>query len=414
MVEFTTETGTRVKVWVDSEGEIEPQSRAQLNEMGKLPFIHEHIAVMSDVHLGQGAVIGSVLPAKNAVVPNIVGVDIGCGISAYRTNVTRGELGERIRERGDTAESFWRDWEYGVRGDVPTGFDSHKTKSDWDGYDTEFRAASLRPLMEQKARYQLGTLGGGNHFIEAQVDADERVWFMVHSGSRHTGLRIASHYDEQAERLLDRTGVKYPSKLGYLPSEDELFHDYLHDMEWAVEFALENRWRMLERAYANFLMLCDEGRVPSDDDLRNVVRGDGINIHHNFARRETHFGEEVVVHRKGATSARRGEIGIIPGSMGTPSYIVKGRGSAESFESCSHGSGRVMSRRQAKKTIQQGDFEKSLRHTFTRASRGYVDEAPQSYKDVGEIIRRQAGLVEVAHKLTPIITVKGDSGASVD
>ena len=414
MVEFTSDSGTPIKLWVAHLGEVESQSLAQLNEMGKLPFVHPHIAVMPDVHLGKGAVIGSVVPAKGAVVPNIVGVDIGCGISAYDTGIRQEVLEERIRELGMTPETFWKGWEAGTRRDVPTGFNSHKRRKDWDGFDVRLRGKGLQQYLEEKARYQLGTLGGGNHFIEAQIDERGHLWFMVHSGSRHTGLQIANHYNEQAERLLNRTKTKFPPNLAYLPADDPLFEDYLHDMDWAVRFALENRWRMLERAVANLLVLFDPKDVPADAEIRRRVRESGINIHHNFARRERHYGESVIVHRKGATSARADEIGIIPGSMGSHSYIVRGKGNPESFTSCSHGAGRVMSRRQARKTIQQNEYEKALAGTFTRASRAYVDEAPQTYKDVDAVLRRQEDLVEVVHVLRPIITVKGDSRAAID
>jgi tRNA-splicing ligase RtcB (3'-phosphate/5'-hydroxy nucleic acid ligase) len=409
MIEFTTDSGTRVKVWVNSPAEIESHTRAQINEMGRLRFIHDHIAIMPDVHLGMGAVIGSVLPAKDAVSPNIVGVDIGCGISAYDTGITKTAFTERIAEQDMDERSFWSLWDLETVRDVPAGFKSHKRRQSWDGLDVSLRARSLRPLMAEKATYQLGTLGGGNHFVEAQTDERGHLWFMVHSGSRHTGLRIANYYNEAAKKLLGRTKTPYPRNLAYLPKSHDLFHDYMHDMGWAVSFALENRWRMLEQAVGNFMALAE-----IDSPAGAPVRRDGINIHHNFARAERHFGEDVIVHRKGATSASDGEIGIIPGSMGTNSYIVRGKGSADSFASCSHGAGRAMSRTAARKTIAQDDFERALAHTFTRAARGYIDEAPQSYKDVDEVVRRQTDLVDTVHVLRPIITLKGDSKARDD
>ena len=406
MVEFHSNGGALVKVWVDDLGDVEESSLHQLHEMGRLPFIHRHIAVMPDVHLGMGAVIGSVLPALGAAVPNIVGVDIGCGISAFNTGVLRSEVVEQAGEE----RIFWRTWQGAVHREVPVGFNWFKEKQSWDGFDVTLRAKPVQPLIEQRARKQLGTLGGGNHFVEAQEDESGRVWFMVHSGSRHTGYRIADHYNRQAEALLERTNTEYPRHLAYLPADSPLYSDYLADMEWAVDFALENRWRMLERAAEQFFKLFGAERAESAGSPRER----GINIHHNFARVEEHDGEEAVVHRKGATSAREGEIGIIPGSMGTPSYIVRGRGNPDSFRSCSHGSGRVMSRRQARKTIEQRDYEKAMSGTYTRPSRGYVDEAPQSYKDVHEVIRRQTDLVDPVHTLEPIITIKGDPRAADD
>ncbi len=409
MIEFRTDSGARVKVWVNTPGEIEAHTRAQINEMARLPFIHSHIAIMPDVHLGMGAVIGSVLPAKDAVSPNIVGVDIGCGMAAYDTGITRTAFIERIAEQGMDEQSFWSLWDMETVRDVPMGFKSHKRRQSWDGFDVHLRAKSLRPLIAEKAQYQLGTLGGGNHFIEAQTDERGHVWFMAHSGSRHTGLRIANYYNEAAKKLLGRAKTAYPRNLAYLPKRGDLFHDYMHDMGWAVSFAFENRWRMLEAAVDNFLTLAE---IDSPTGAR--VRRDGINLHHNFARSERHFGEEVVVHRKGATSAGDGEIGIIPGSMGANSYIVRGKGSPDSFASCSHGAGRAMSRTAARKTIAQDDFKRAISHTFTRPSRGYIDEAPQSYKDVDEVVRRQTDLVDTAHVLRPIITLKGESKARDD
>ncbi|MEO2004636.1 MAG: RtcB family protein, partial [Candidatus Poribacteria bacterium] len=202
MIEFTTDSRTRVKVWVNTVAELEANTRAQINEMGRLKSVHGHIAVMPDVHIGMGAVIGSVVPLKDAVSPNIVGVDIGCGISAYDTGITKAEFGDQIDAQGMDPRSFWQLWDMETSRDVPTGFRSHKKRQDWDGFDVRLRAKSLRPLMAEKARYQVGTLGGGNHFVEAQVDERGHMWFMVHSGSRHTGLRIANYYNEAAKKLL--------------------------------------------------------------------------------------------------------------------------------------------------------------------------------------------------------------------
>ncbi len=406
MVEFRTSGGTLIKVWVDKLEEIETLSQQQLHQMGGLPFIHQHIAVMPDVHLGKGAVIGSVVPAKDAVVPNIVGVDIGCGISAYNTGVRREQLNEAV----DGELQFWRIWEKAALQEIPVGFNWFKKNQPWDGFNIDLRAKPIQTYLEERARLQLGTLGGGNHFVEAQTDENGRIWFMVHFGSRHTGYRIAEYYNRQAEELLARSKTKYPTHLAYLSADNRLFDDYLHDMGWAVRFALENRWRMLERAVERFFDLFDSDRA---DDAASV-RTRGINIHHNFARIENHGGESVVVHRKGATSAQDGEIGIIPGSMATPSYIVKGRGNPDSFRSCSHGSGRVMSRTKARKTIDQSDYENALAHTYTRPARGYVDEAPQSYKNIHEVIQRQIDLIEPVHTLEPIITLKGDPRAADD
>ncbi|MBM3216030.1 RtcB family protein [Candidatus Poribacteria bacterium] len=405
MTEYRTKGETLVKIWVPDIAQVEAQSLRQLDSMGNLPFIFDHIAVMPDVHLGKGAVVGSVVPARDAVVPNIVGVDIGCGISAFQTGISR-EVVQEASPDG-SPRGFWKRWENQVSRDVPTGFHQHKSPREWHGLNTTLRAAPLRHFMDDKVPLQLGTLGGGNHFIEAQYDESDGVWFMVHSGSRHTGLQIAEHYDRIAATTLGKSKTDYPANLAYLRADGDGFDDYLHDMEWAVSFALENRWLMLERAVSQFVEMVGGAGKPD-------VRAKGINIHHNFARVEEHGGRRVVVHRKGATSARKGEVGIVPGSMGTESYIVRGKGSAESFESCSHGAGRVMSRTRARKTIAQKDYERALSDTFTKPSGSYIDEAPQSYKDVSEVIRHQTDLVDVLHRLKPIITIKGDSKASID
>jgi len=257
---------------------------------------------------------------------------------------------------------------------------------------------------EVVAAAEAAELGGGNHFLEAQVDESGELWVMVHSGSRHTGLRIADHYRDLARDRTAVTGEAVPPDLWALPLDTELAQDYLHDMAWATEFARESRYRMLEA------MLEALGVDPEDAGGRAAF----INIPHNFARLEEHGGTEVMVHRKGATSAQAGELGIIPGSMGTPSYVVRGRGAPDSFASCSHGAGRRLGRRQARKAIDQAAFKAALAGTHTRASSGYLDEAPQAYKDVTEVVARQADLVAIVHTLRPLVTVKGDSRAKED
>jgi tRNA-splicing ligase RtcB len=227
---------------------------------------------------------------------------------------------------------------------------------------------------------------------------------MVHSGSRHTGLRIAGHYTDLAKALSDLRGLKVPPGLWSLSLDEQVAHDYAHDMEWATDFALESRYRMLEAMLEAFDLSVE------DVGGREAI----INIHHNFAEIEEHEGRKLVIHRKGATSARSGEMGIIPGSMGAPSYIVRGLGNVESFTSCSHGAGRRMSRTQAKKTIGEDDLKSALKGTFTTPSRGVLDEAPQAYKDVTKVIARQDDLIEIVHTLRPIMTVKGDSKARDD
>ncbi|MCC6791634.1 MAG: RtcB family protein [Thermomicrobiales bacterium] len=384
-----------IKTWLPRE-EIEEGALTQLRNAARHPHVGAHIAVMPDCHVGYGVTIGCVLPTVGAVLPTAVGVDIACGVCAVPTGI-------QLHGKKHDAR-FWGDWANKVRRAVPTGFAAHKERRQWDGLGFTFEAPGLQPLMREKAAIQLGTLGGGNHFMEAQADESGQVWLMVHSGSRHTGLRIAEHYTKLAEEISARRGEHVPKDLASLPLEDESAQAYLHDMEWATAFALESRYRMLEAMLEALKLEVDE--VGGREAI--------INIHHNFARIEEHGGETVVLHRKGATSARDGEVGIIPGSMGTPSYIVRGLGNPESFTSCSHGAGRRMGRNQAKRSIDEARLKASLAGTFTKPSMGFVDEAPGAYKDVTKVIAQQSDLVEIVHTLRPIITVKGDSRAKDD
>lgn len=391
------EPGLRVpiKLWLPVE-EIESDALQQLKNAACHPDVGGHVAVMPDCHVGFGVTIGCVLPTVNAVLPTAVGVDIACGMCAVPT-------GRRYDPKRMDAK-FWQKWVSAVERAVPTGFASHSKPQKWEGLETELRARPLQKLMREKAAVQLGTLGGGNHFMEAQVDESGQVWLMVHSGSRHTGLRIAEHYTQLAKDISRKRGLEVPPELWALPLDDPIAQDYLHDMEWATQFALESRYRMLEA------MLKAMDIDPAEVGGRNAF----INIHHNFARIEEHDGQKLVVHRKGATSAREGEIGIIPGSMGSPSYIVRGRGNPESFQSCSHGAGRKMGRRQAMRSLDEEALRRALAGTYTKASRGFLDEAPQVYKDVTVVLDRQRDLVDIVHTLRPIVTIKGDSRAKED
>ena len=397
MPETIAEPGLRapIKTWLPPE-EIEPGAMAQLRNAAAHPDVGPHVAVMPDCHVGFGVTIGCVFPTLGAVVPTAVGVDIACGMCAVSTG--REYKPKRMDGR------YWDRWAERVRAAVPTGFGVHRSRQRWEGLEARLKAAHLQPLLREKAAVQLATLGGGNHFLEAQADESGQLWLMVHSGSRHTGLRIADHYTAEARAIAGKCGVAVPPELWALPLDDPVAHDYLHDMEWATAFALESRYRMLEA------MLEESGIDPDDAGGRDAF----LNIHHNFARIEVHDGVPLVVHRKGATSARKGELGIIPGSMGSPSYIVRGRGNPESFASCSHGAGRRMGRNQARKAIDEAAFKRALAGTHTRPSKGYLDEAPQAYKDVTQVIARQSDLVDIVHTLRPIMTIKGDSRAKED
>ncbi|MFL5758110.1 MAG: RtcB family protein [Thermomicrobiales bacterium] len=384
-----------IKAWLPP-AEIEPAAMEQLKNAANHPDVEPHVSVMPDCHVGHGVTIGCVLPTENTLLPTAVGVDIGCGMCAVPTGV---KFHPKRMDAG-----YWKKWGNSVQRSVPTGFYAHQQRQRWDGLEVSLCAQPLQLLLRDKAPFQLGTLGGGNHFLEAQVDENGQIWCMVHSGSRHTGLRIAAHYTDLAKALTELRGINVPPGLWSLPLEEQVAQDYAHDMTWATDFALESRYRMLEAMLEAF------GLGVEDVGGRIAV----INIHHNFAQIEEHQGRLLVIHRKGATSARPGEMGIIPGSMGAPSYIVRGLGNEESFASCSHGAGRKMSRTQAKKTIGEDALKSALKGTFTAPSKGVLDEAPQAYKDVTKVIARQTDLIEVIHTLRPIMTIKGDSKARDD
>ncbi len=389
------------KIWVESLGQVEDNTLEQIKQMLDLPVIFSHIAIMPDTHLGMGAVVGAVVATEGAIVPNIVGVDIGCGMSAFNTGIKW--------DRDLLGKEFWLDYKTRAYRSIPTGFSSHSLAQPMEGLMEPLKAKPILELQRSKAPLQIGTMGGGNHFLEAQVDETGNIWFMVHSGSRYTGLKIAEYYNQRAHELDEELGLGAPENLWFLPLDHQLGQDYLADMSWAVNFALENRWRMLEQAISCFNNSLEKFDLKDGVEL-SQVRRQGINIHHNFANIEEHFGKRVVVHRKGATQAQKDQLGIIPGSMGASSYIVKGLGNPDSFMSSSHGAGRKMSRSVARKTINENDLYQSLKNTFTKPSSKIIDEAPGAYKDIDQVMDNQKDLVEVVHKLYPIITIKGEGG----
>lgn len=383
------------KIWVPDLAEVEPQALAQIDKMLAIPGLFRHAAIMPDVHLGSGAVIGSVVATQKVIFPNIVGVDIGCGMSAFCTHIAL--------DAGMDA-AFWHQWQAQVQRTVPVGFATHKSPRPLFDLDRDLSHPNLSKILHNKAGLQLGTLGGGNHFLEAQRDTDGIVWFMVHSGSRKTGLEIAAFHTKKAQAMNERYFSQTPKDLWFLRVEDEEGQAYLSDMAWATAFALESRWQMLEALVFAFADLAQLGALDMPP-----VRDAGINIHHNYAAMEHHFGENVLVHRKGATRARAGEIGIIPGSMGSPSYIVEGLGNEESFTSCSHGAGRAMGRNHARATLQMADFERAMQGTYTKVGAGMIDEAPGAYKSIGAVMANQTDLVRIKASLSPLISVKGES-----
>ncbi|HEX5612476.1 MAG TPA: RtcB family protein [Burkholderiales bacterium] len=379
--------------------EIEPEARKQLVNISTLPIVHHHVAAMPDVHLGIGATVGSVIPTRGAIIPAAVGVDIGCGMIATRLSLTGADLDEKKLKR--VFDQISRD--------VPVGFEQH------DERDAREDAAQpfARPLNRILAKHpgiqkrvgknskwaqQLGTLGGGNHFIEVCLDESNGVWVMLHSGSRGIGNAIGTYFIELARRDAERQQVVLPDRdLAYFREGASHFDDYVEAVGWAQEYARANRVEMMD------LVLAAMRRHVRPFELTT----EAVNCHHNYVEREKHYGERVWVTRKGAIRAGKGEFGIIPGSMGARSYIVRGRGSAESFESCAHGAGRRMSRKQAQKRFSTEDLEKQTEGVVCRKDRGVIDEIPGAYKDIDEVMANQSDLVEVVHTLKQVLCVKG-------
>jgi len=368
--------------------EVESEALDQLKRIAALPWVFKHVAVMPDVHLGKGATVGSVIAMKDAVAPAAVGVDIGCGMAAVKTSLTASDLPDSLR-------SLRLDFEAAV----PVGFAQHREVLPfaeglplWDAF------ADLAPGVQDtfaKARRQLGSLGGGNHFIELCLDQDQGVWLMLHSGSRNIGNLLAQIHIGVARKLTHNAGLPDRDLAVFLAGTQEMAA-YRHDLFWAQSYAFANREAMLTLLKAVLV-----------DHFPDVAFEAPILCHHNYVSEEVHFGEELLVTRKGAIRAGRGEWGIIPGSMGTRSYIVQGLGNAESFESASHGAGRRMSRTKARRKLSLRDLEDQTRGVECRKDAGVLDEAPAAYKDIDQVIANQADLVEVKYQLKQVLCVKG-------
>ncbi|HZB95837.1 MAG TPA: RtcB family protein [Herpetosiphonaceae bacterium] len=380
-----------VKIWTD---QIEATAEQQLTALAACPFIFHHVAAMPDVHYGLGATIGSVFAAEGVLLPTAVGVDIGCGVLAQPFNVRAVDL----------SASFLRELHELTKKNIPTGFAGHPGPQEWESFDDETcYTAAVAPIVREKGPMQLGSLGGGNHFLELCQDEAGMAWLMLHSGSRGAGNMIASHHIAIAEELDKRLGLPSARDLWVLPLDRPEGQNYLKDMLWAQEYAMENRQRMrwtFTQIFSNLL----RKRLHIDLEFDPAAC---INIHHNYANLETHYGREVWVHRKGATFAGKGVLGIIPGSMATGSYIVRGLGNPESFQSCSHGAGRVMSRGEAVRSISLEAFAHKMKGIVAETGKEYLDEAPQAYKDLDTVILNQADLVEPVARLRPIMNVKG-------
>ena len=380
-----------VKIWTD---DVEESAMQQIENLCTLPFLYHHLAIMPDVHAGMGMPIGGVLACVDAVIPNAVGVDIGCGMCAVKTN---------WRVEDISADVLRKQIMRGIRERIPLGMDHHKERQD-ESYLPQ--GHDIDKLTVVKAQYisaqrQVGTLGGGNHFIELQRDEQGMLWIMIHSGSRNLGKQVGDHYNKLAVMLNERwhSVVKPELRLAFLPLRTQEFNDYWAEMQYCVEFALCNRRLMMERIQEVIA-----------DALPGIEFEPMINIAHNYAAWEHHYGKNVIVHRKGATLAREGIVGIIPGSQGTASYIVEGLGNPDSFNSCSHGAGRLMSRTAAVKTLSLEDEVKKLdEQGIVHAIRSQRDleEAAGAYKDIEQVINNELDLVKILTRLLPIAVIKG-------
>src|ERR1044071_5036454 len=382
-----------VKVYA---GELEPAARAQLVNISKLPIVHHHVAAMPDVHLGIGATVGSVIPTKRAIIPAAVGVDIGCGMIATRLSLTAKDIDEKSLQKVFNQ----------ISRDVPVGFNQHDDAvANFKPFNKGLQKLLDRHPGVQKRvgrnsdwRRQLGTLGGGNHFIEVCLDESQGVWVMLHSGSRGIGNAIGSYFIELAKKDAERNSLRLPDRdLAYFPEGASHFDDYVEAVGWAQDYAQANRAEMLD-----IVLAAMRRHLPPFEAMQQAV-----NCHHNYVQRERHYGEDAWLTRKGAIRAGKGELGIIPGSMGARSYHARGKGSAASFESCAHGAGRRMSRTAAQKKFSIQDLEEQTAGVVCRKDKGVLDEIPGAYKDIDQVMANQADLVEVVHTLKQVLCVKG-------
>ena len=388
--------GVPVKIFTN---DIDSDSIEQLKKMAQLQFIYSHIAVMPDVHVGKGATVGSVIPTKNAIIPAAVGVDIGCGMNAVRLNLKASQLPDNLAPL-----------RHAIERKVPVGFELHK--------QIKAKASSIIPLEKRLQpiiqkhpglvrmlrkfdatwQKQLGTLGGGNHFIELCLDENQDVWIMLHSGSRGLGNVIGTYFIELAKKEAQHRFGHVPDKdLSYFAEGSASFNDYVEAVEWAQNYAFENRREMMRLILEAIRPLLPPFQMTKE----------AINCHHNYVSWENHFGEDLLITRKGAIRAGQDELGIIPGSMGARSYIVKGKANPESFCSCSHGAGRKMSRNKAKLLFSQDDLIQQTQGIECRKDAGVIDEIPSAYKDIDQVMANQSDLIEIVHTLKQILCIKG-------
>jgi len=382
-----------IKLWLP-EAEMETGCLQQAAHLSALPFIHKHVAIMPDTHQGYGMPIGAIIATKGVIIPNAVGVDIGCGMNVLKTSISASEVDS---EKVDKIM-------HQVSRSIPVGRYHHKQEQLTTHMPEPIFGTTDYLTIEshyQSARKQIGTLGGGNHFIELQKGSDGYIWLMIHSGSRNVGLQVAKHYNKKAKKLNLRWYSQVPPEfqLDFLPLDTDEGQDYLEEMQWCVNFAAGNRQLMMERFFNAFYESYPEASIVHEYD-----------VPHNYATLEKHYGENVMVHRKGATSAKVDEVCIIPGSYGSFSYIAIGKGNQESFMSCSHGAGRTMSRAAAKKQLDLEQEKKLLDESGVvhgMRNENDLDEAPSAYKDIKTVMERQKDLVEICVELKPLAVMKG-------
>ena len=402
-LQHNVENGVPIKMWTKGVP-VEDEARKQLENAARLPVVFKHVAAMPDVHLGIGATVGSVIPTIKAIIPAAVGVDIGCGMMAAKTTLRAEDLPDNL---GPLRSAIEQAVPHGSvprhRGRDPGSWENPPVSVDqvWATLADEFDLlCELHPrLANTNNRKHLGTLGSGNHFIEICLDEAGFVWFMLHSGSRGVGNAIGTHFIELAKKDAELHQRNLPDKdLAYFEEGARYFGDYVRGVSWAQKFAMRNREVMMANLIATVRKVIAK---PFESHV------EAVNCHHNYVQQERHFGQDVFITRKGAVSARRGELGIIPGSMGARSYIVRGLGNPESFESCSHGAGRVMSRTKAKKMFSVADHIKATEGVECRKDANVVDEIPMAYKDIDAVMDAQQDLVEVVHTLKQVVCVKG-------
>jgi len=396
MKQVLQDEGARpIKIWTD---EVEATALTQLKNLARLPFINSNgVACMPDVHAGIGSTVGTVIATERAVIPAAVGVDIGCGMNAVRLSLKASDLPDNLKPLRDEIE---RRVPLGVGG-------AHDHSTDIGELTPELVRTVIDPLFKgdwekfhAKAASQLGSLGSGNHFIEVCIDENQDVWIMLHSGSRGIGNMIGTHYIAKAKRQMEQFFITLPDDdLAYFPEDTKNFDEYMYAVGWAQNYALENRRRMMLEVIGAM-----RGMLP----IEFTITQEAINCHHNYVEKESHFGRNMWVTRKGAIRARAGDLGIIPGSMGQRSYIVRGKGDLQSYCSCSHGAGRVMSRAEAKRRFSITDLIAQTEGVECRKDASVIDEIPASYKDIDQVMANQTDLVEVVHTLKQVLCVKGN------